>query len=303
MALVPPPLEIFATPSIRRDAVESPAELSVAQIQRRRALVVPREHGAWGMLLVPLMAGAAVGLLGGGRVAPVLWLTAAVVALFWLRTPIESWLGTGAVRVRTNQERRLVLRVVAPLTTVAIVTLSALFWQGKNRELLWLGMIAGALFAAQLLLKRMRSTRMTAEVLGALALTSTAPAAYCVATSRLDARAWALWLMNLLFAADQIHFVWLSIRGTRAADLSQKFTLGRSFLAGQILLAGILLLACHFHWLPALTWIAFAPVLFRGFLWFASKPQPIVVRRLGWTELAHALVFGVLLTAGFCIVL
>jgi hypothetical protein len=30
-----------------------------------------------------------------------------------------------------------------------------------------------------------------------------------------------------------------------------------------------------------------------------KTPQPIVVRRLGWTELVHALVFGVLPTVGF----
>jgi hypothetical protein len=52
-------------------------------------------------------------------------------------------------------------------------------------------------------------------------------------------------------------------------------------------------------WLPELRLIAFAPVLFRGFGWFARSRQLIVVRRRGWTELAHALVFGMLLIAGF----
>jgi hypothetical protein len=66
-----------------------------------------------------------------------------------------------------------------------------------------------------------------------------------------------------------------------------------------MLLGGMLALVYYFSWLPELTLIAFAPVLFRGFVWFAKRPQPIVVRRLGWTELVHALVFGVLLTAGF----
>ena len=155
---------------------------------------------------------------------------------------------------------------------IAAVNLIALFWQGKNRELIWLGMIAGAAFAAQMFLKKIgRATRMAAEVVGALALTSTAPAAYCVATGRLDARAWALWLVNWLFAADQIHFVWLRIRGARAAGLSEKFTVGWSFLAGQILLGGMLALACHFNWLPQLTLIAFGPILLRGFAWFIKQ--------------------------------
>jgi hypothetical protein len=77
---------------------------------------------------------------------------------------------------------------------------------------------------------------------------------------------------------------------------------GWSFLAGHILLGGLLALASHFKWIPELALLAFAPILFRGFAWFAKRPQPIVVRRLGWTEMVHALVFGLLLTAGFSFV-
>lgn|ERR1035441_2405376 len=308
MLTVRPPMEIPSAPGVGCAGAKTTAKITIPQKERRRALVVPREHRAWGMLLVPLVTGAAVGLLAGGRVAPVLLLTTAVLALFWLRTPTESWLGTSAVRAQTLEERHLVRNVTLALATIAAIALSALFWQGRNRELIWLGMIAGAAFAAQVLLKKMgrtkvgRTTRVAAEVVGALALTSTAAAAYYVATGRLDARAWALWLVNWLFAANQIHFVWLRIRGARAAGWSEKFTVGWSFLAGQILLGGTLVLACHFSWLPELTLIAFAPVLFRGFVWFAKRPQPLVVRRLGWTELAHAVAFGVLLTAGFSFV-
>ncbi|MGA7360139.1 MAG: hypothetical protein WBW70_14885, partial [Candidatus Sulfotelmatobacter sp.] len=89
--------------------------------------------------------------------------------------------------------------------------------------------------------------------------------------------------------------------GMRAAGLKEKFTAGWSFMAGNLLLGGILVLAYRRSWLPEFALIAFVPILFRGLLWFVKKPQPIVVRRLGWTELAHALVFGVLLTAGFCL--
>jgi hypothetical protein len=303
MEMAPLAQPMLSSARVAGDVAESTKRLTIPQRERRRALVIPREHGAWGMLLVPLVTGATVGVLSGGRVAPVLWLAVAVLTLFWIRTPLESWLGTGAVRVQTREERQLVSRVALPLATVATVALSALFWQGKNRELIWVGMVASAAFAMKVFLKRMgRSTRVAAEVVGALALTSTAPAAYCVATGQLDPRAWALWLVNWLFAADQIHFVWLRIRGARATGLSEKFIGGWSFLIGQILLIGVLSLACYFRWLPELTLIAFAPALFRGFAWFAKRPKPIVVRRLGWTELAHAVAFGVLLTASFRLV-
>src|SRR5260370_1692364 len=75
--------------------VDSPyaVQMTLRQKERQRALIVPREHGAWGMLLVPLVMGATIGLLGGGHWAPVVLLTIAVLALFWLRTPAGSWLG------------------------------------------------------------------------------------------------------------------------------------------------------------------------------------------------------------------
>jgi hypothetical protein len=45
--------------------------------------------------------------------------------------------------------------------------------------------------------------------------------------------------------------------------------------------------------------LAFAPLLFRGWFYFVQEPTPLVVRRLGWSELKHATAFCVLLTATF----
>jgi YwiC-like protein len=294
MLMAPPALRV----STRGEAYEP--QLTVPQRERRRALIVPREHGAWGMLLVPLVTGAAVGMLYGGRAVPVLPLTVLVLTLFWLRTPVESWLGVGAIRVQTTQERQTVGATVLALASIATVALSTLFWHGKNHELIGMGIIGAGAFAAQIFLKRLgRATRMAAEVAGALALTSTAAAAYFVSTGRLDVRAWVLWLFNWMFAADQVHFVWLRIRGVRAPGFRQKVRLGWSFMGGNLFLGGVLALAYRFRWSPKFAALAFLPVLLRGLLWFVTKPQPIVVRRLGWTELAQALVFATLLIGAF----
>jgi hypothetical protein len=270
------------------------------QAERRRALILPREHGAWGILLVPLVTGATVGFLRGGRFLPALLFTIAVIALFWLRTPLESLLGTSVVRAQTPQEFQLVRRILVPLSAVALTALSVLFWRGSNLKLFWLALAAMAAFALQQVLIRIgRSARMAAQVAGALGLTSTAPAAYYVVTGRLDLTAAALWLANWLFAGDQIHFVALRIHAARAAGLRQKVAAGWTFLLGQFLLAVILALTSHLHILPRWTPLAFALVFFRGLAWFVARPQPIAVRRLGWTELLHAIAFAILLIASF----
>ena len=50
-----------------------------------------REHGAWGILLVPLAAGVSVGLLAGGDGRSFVPFVLAALSLFWLRAPVESW--------------------------------------------------------------------------------------------------------------------------------------------------------------------------------------------------------------------
>ncbi len=261
---------------------------------------MPREHGAWGMLLVPLVAGAAVGLSGGGRIVQLLLLTTAVSALFWLRAPLESWLGASPVRPRTAEERRFVRTTALGLAAAATISLGPLFLGGQNRSLLPLGGIAGLAFFSQTLLKKSgRKARMPAQLVGALGLTCTSPAAYYVATGQLDATAWALWLANFLFAGEQIHFVWLRIQACRAASLQARFSQGRAFLAGQTGVLLILGLAAYFAWLPGLALVAFIPIFIRGLAWFVAEPKPLAVRRLGWTELTHSMIFGVLLILAF----
>ena len=263
-------------------------------------MVVPREHGAWGMLLVPLATGAVVA--AGGRInsgALTLFLLAAM-SLFWLRTPIESWLGTSPIKAQTKQERAFLLQMIAGMGALAAITVGALLWNGQHRALLWIGGITGLAFAVQAVVKKLgRKGRMPAQMIGAIGLTSTAAGAYYVATGQLNRTAIALWLANWLFAADQIHFVQLRIHSGRGATFQEKLQKGLPFFVGQFVLIGAVLDACHLHFFPAAAAIAFLPVLFRGTYWFARGPQPLDVHKLGFAELAQAIAFGVLLCVGF----
>ena len=81
---------------------------------------------------------------------------------------------------------------------------------------------------------------MPAQVIGAIGLTSTAAGAYYVTTGQLDRIAIALWLANWLFAGNQIHFVQLRIRSSRAELSTKSCKLGLPFLAGQVVLLGVI---------------------------------------------------------------
>jgi hypothetical protein len=299
------------------------AALQKARRERRRALILPREHGAWGLLLVPMVTGAGVALRESNHILPALLLLVAALALFWLRTPVESLLGTSAIRVQTENERHAVGTAIAGLVIIATLSLGTLLWAWQN-PLLWLiGAAAGAAFAGQALLKLMwrqplrlsgqgkarrplskplaQRLRMLSEIVGTIGLTASAPAAYYVVTGKFGATAWVLWAANLIFAGNQIHYVQLRIHNARTEGLRAKLGRGWAFAAGQVVMTVILTVACLSGLLPRVASIAFAPLLFRGWFYFIQKPGPLMVRRLGWNELTQAVAFCIVFIAVFAL--
>ena len=150
-------------------------------------MVAPREHGAWGMMLVPLATGAVVALRTGINSGALTLFILAAMSLFWLRTPVEAWLGTSAIKAQTQAERGFVFRVMIAIGLLAGASIAALLWNGRNRGLLVIGGIAGLAFVVQAGVKKLgRKGRMPAQVIGAIGLTSTSAGAYYVATGKLD---------------------------------------------------------------------------------------------------------------------
>lgn len=267
---------------------------------RLRHVVFPREHGAWGILLVPLLTGGWIAAREGGSPAPLAWFALAALALFLLRTPLEVWLETAPLRAETPQERKALLVSAAAYGAVAAMALAFLLAGGRAAGLLLLGAAVAAAFGVQAALRKLgRENRMTAQIIGALGLTATAAGACYVVTGRLDSTALTLWGLNWLFAANQIHYVQTRIHNARVTDPREKLSRGRGFLASQFLTALVLALGWGAGLLPGGAALAFAPVLVRGFAWFGRGSRPLAIYRLGFTELAHALIFGVLLILGY----
>ena len=276
--------------------------VGIPQQDRRRAMIVPREHGAWGLLLVPLFTGLVAGFAPEHRSGALFLFTLATLSLFALRTPLESLLGIGVITARTTEERWTALLGSACFALLAAICLSALMWRGQYRALFLLGAASAFAFVLQAALRRLgRETRIISQVVGAIALTSTAPAAYYIGTGRFDERAFALWIANWMFAGNQIQFVQLRIRSSRAIGLKAKLASGRSFLLAQTLSCMLLTLASVWRLLPPLSLIAFLPAVVRGLSWFFEKPEPLDVRRLGWSEMKQGVAFGLLLAFTFLV--
>ena len=267
---------------------------------RFRSFVWPREHGAWGMLLVPLATGAVMGHPSGVRIIWILLFAAVALGLFCLRTPVEAWLEISPLRPQNDVERRLVYYSIYTYASFAGLALAVLIFGVRAYGLLLLGAAAAMSFLLQAVLKQLgRETRMNAQLTGAIALTSTAAGAYYLAAGEFNRMALLIWAASWLFAANQIHFVQLRIHSARVATLAEKLVCGRSFLVHQVVALFLLGMAWRAGWLPGLALMAFAPVYFRGLAWFLQSPRPLQVHRLGISELTYAILFGGLFIAGY----
>jgi hypothetical protein len=285
-------------------ATQHRVEMAVVVDNRRKQritqLVWPREHGAWGMLFVPLATGGALGMMAGGAGMPLFILVVAAFALFCLRTPVESLWGTSPIKAHSDDEWQVVTSYLVVFGAFGIAALAGLFALGYSRGLAVIGAVSAVMFISQAVVRSTwKRARMWSQMLGAIGLTATAASAYYVTTGHLDRSAIALWAANWVFAGNQIHFVQVRLHASKASSFSEKFQAGAKFFDAQFAMWLALGVAWYFHWLPAIALIAFVPVFLRGLAWFFSGQRPLSLKRLGFTELAHAVAFGILLVIAF----
>jgi YwiC-like protein len=268
---------------------------------RRWTLVWPREHGAWGMLLVSLITGASIGFSSATVLSPLLWLTVAVVAAFCLRTPIENSLPASPFRPRGSAEWRWMIEVASIYAVTGALAVAMLTGAGFFGLLWKLGLAAAGLFVLQAVVKRLgRGGRLPGEIIGVFGLTLAAAAGWAVAAGGFGRQALAIWILNGLFTADQILYVQLRIRGVRASNDASGSRDRSLLLAVEALIALLLIGGAHAGFIPWLVFVAFIPVFMRGGAWSLRRDHGrLRIHRLGKSELFHSILFGLLLITAF----
>ncbi len=268
--------------------------------QNDKRLLVPREHGAWALWLLPLLSGGIVGFAAAplAATAPAIWFSFLSVAAFLIHQPLEILLGVSVVRARSVHEQRVAVFWVIGLTAVAVLCVFQLVQLGRGMILVFAA-VAGVCFALAALFGRARALRIPKQLVGALGLTSTSAGAYYVTTGRFDRVALVLWLASWMFAAGQIEYVQIRLRTAYAKSRSEKIRAGWQIAALHLLWLAVATYAALMFAAPALLALAFAPSILRVFAWMLGPARPLKLYVLGFTELAQNLVFAVLLTAAF----
>jgi hypothetical protein len=260
---------------------------------RKSSLRLPKEHGAWAMLYVPL----AVGTLVAWRLSlPLLLFALSASLLFIARESFVGWLRARS-RNRADDQARL-LSVVYFLLAAAFGTPLVVIY-----KLHWLAPAGAAMFALMIVNAKQAIRRddrtIAGETMAIAGLTMTAPAAYYVATGRLDVTQIWLWLLCALYFASSVFYVKLRVntinpRREEARRQSWKWcALYHSFLLGSLALFSLT------GSLSLLALVAFLPVLIRSFWYLARPVRQINLRMVGWLEVIYSIVFLVFITLTF----
>jgi hypothetical protein len=265
---------------------------------------MPLEHGAWGLLLVPLACAA---VLSGAWNRPLALSVALALSLFLLRGSVE------AHRAQAKSAKHLpdILLATPHLLLLGCAALCAavLLVVDSRLLLLPLGVLAAALFGLQQQLMHRHAQApsekrsLLAELVGVALLSLAAPAAWIGARGALDAAGIRVWLLNLLFFLGGVLYVKYRVRGVLAhrdfARLAERFEFAWPVFVYHALLAVFIVLLFFQQKLSAVALAAFAPGILRAGGLLLHLGQRFPIRRLGWTEVAHSILFAILLILAF----
>ncbi|HQY63191.1 MAG: YwiC-like family protein [Myxococcales bacterium] len=252
---------------------------------------MPREHGAYGQLLMPLVTAF---LLGGLRVGSVA-LTVGVLAAFFAHESVLLLLGQRGRRAKDTEARRARFWGLA-LGALAIagggVGMLALGAAGRA-SLAVLAVLAAVLFGF-ILAKREKS--LAGELVAAVALTGVSfPVALAGgAPVGVAAMATLVWALGFSLAV-------LAVRGVLAATSTKAGggpTAGRISCASAVIVIIVAAALAVSSGLPAVVPVALAPFAAASVALFVSPPHARQLKKVGWALVLASTVAGAILVVG-----
>ena len=258
--------------------------------------IIPKEHGAWAVLFVPMAIVAAV----EERIsASFVILALASLAVFLAYLPVQTILRS-AFGARQPVEKIRAARTWAFLYLIIAAFLGGMLVYQGFWLLVPVGVLGTALFVLNFYLARSRSKSISGDFSAIAGLTLTSPAASYVLSGELTAEAVSVWLLTLLFFASSVFYVHMKINasGLKRESMSwrDRISMGQLNLLYHAVVVAILFCLIVSRFTPSLAILAFVPMFLHAVLGTIRLSSSVRFKRLGFLLLGHSLVFGVLLS-------
>ncbi|MBI1877311.1 MAG: YwiC-like family protein [Chloroflexi bacterium] len=263
-------------------------------------LPVPKEHGSWAMLTVPLLLGLVIAPAWHWRA---LVLVVAALGFFLVRQPLAMLVKT---RKRTSADRGYLWRWTAIYGGLTVLSSG---WLVLAQGLWWLalmGFVGGISLLFNLwLVSRRQEMSLTGEVAGIAGLALGAPMTYYAASSQLDGTAAILWLINFLYFGGTVFYIKLKVRQQPRLPapnrIGARLVAAKACLAYQTIALTVLILLVTLRQAPLLIPLALIPAtiktLYGAWRWQDKKSLSLV--RLGVIEILHTIAFAALVVLAF----
>ncbi len=268
-------------------------------MDKRKVLssTVPKQHGAWSILISCYVLGTFV----GGSIG--------LDGFVLLLSLIFSYLARHAWNVyqrtkRGSDRRTEVLMWAATYSLIVLATGAYLVMFGGLWGLLGIGAIALFLGALTILASQ-HGMEFTAggEVMGILGLVLAAPAAEYVATRSISTQTIGLFILTALFFCGSVYHVRYLVRSKRATQgpFEERIKCGwKSILYHILTIVIIAYLSFVYAILPSLAIVAVIPVTLKALYTVGRRyKRTLQVRQIGYREVAHTIIFIFLASLAF----
>jgi hypothetical protein len=260
--------------------------------------LIPKEHGAWVMWIMPLIIGA----VAAGQFVIETWLIfGACLSIFAARTALAS-----AIRLRRRSSSLSFKCMFAGLLEllIALGLVAPILLQGQI-VIVIVGFLAVLLLLADLWWIREHAERnLVAEFLGVAGFTLTAPAAYVASAKTWNFESFLLWLISFGYFVGSIFYVKLRVLRmvpTEKREPKKEILYTRLALGYVVIIISMTLLFSILTWIPGWLVLAFLPwsvhILWEVFGWQRKES----IYRVGWTLVAHAVYFTIFVSLIFAL--
>jgi YwiC-like protein len=239
--------------------------------------MLPKEHGAYGQLLFPLITALAIGRPGVAAVA----LAAAAICAFLAHEPLVILLGQrGARAAREQRGRAIVWFGASTIAAIAFGIIALVTLDERARMSLAMPAALGAVVVTLIVARREHT--LAGEIASAVALSSLAyPVALASGATPLMARSCAIvFAVGFVVAIVCVRAVIANTRRPPALDAR-----GTGILVALLGLNALVSLAAHGVVAGAAAWAA-APLATGGSALALAPPSARQLRIVGWTLVA-----------------
>jgi len=268
--------------------IEQKPGVALPPISTRR-IALPTEHGGWGFLLEPLVAGLAIAFSIGGA-----WIALMTIGAFLTRQPLKMLI---LDRMGMRDRRR------ALAASKYVLLYAAVFGVGLTGALLTASITSLVPFLFVLPLVSLqnyydifrRSRHIVPELAGAVAI-SASVACITLAGGLALSNALALWAIFVLRLISSILYVRERLRLEKGKSYSRTVP-----TAVHVFTANAVAIMAVYHLASILTFFAFLVLLYRAVMGLSPRRKKLKAMRIGIHEVIYGLVVVVSVVAGYFI--